>query len=224
MTRKNAAGGIDVYVQLAPAESCIVKTFAMARIDGPPFDFWRAADTSGGARALNGPWSLTFASGGPMLPAAGAGLTQLGSWTERPDNEAKAFAGTAVYRTKFDGADGRDLLLDLGRVADSARIRVNGKDVAALIGPPWRAVVGHDLLKPAGNELEVIVTNLAANRIADLDRRDPSWKKFYNTNYPARVAANRGPDGNFSAAKMTPRPSGLLGPVTLTPAISVTAK
>jgi hypothetical protein len=56
-----------------------------------------------------------------------------------------------------------------------------------------------------------------ANRIADLDRRGVQWKKFYNTNFPARLAANRGPDGLFSAAKWAPLPSGLAGPVTLTP-------
>jgi hypothetical protein len=44
-----------------------------------------------------------------------------------------------------------------------------------------------------------------------------AWKKFYNTNFPARLGANRGADGMFSAAKWTPQPSGLAGPVTLTP-------
>jgi hypothetical protein len=65
--------------------------------------------------------------------------------------------------------------------------------------------------------LEVEVTNLMANRIADLDRRGVQWKKFYNVNFPARLQANRGPDGLFSAAKWSPLPSGLTGPVTLTP-------
>jgi hypothetical protein len=38
-----------------------------------------------------------------------------------------------------------------------------------------------------------------------------------NTNHPARLGTNRGPDGDFSAAQWKPRDSGLLGPVTLTP-------
>jgi hypothetical protein len=63
----------------------------------------------------------------------------------------------------------------------------------------------------------VLASNLMANRIADLDRRGVPWKKFYNVNFPPRLAANRGPDGLFSAAKWTPLPSGLVGPVTLTP-------
>jgi hypothetical protein len=67
------------------------------------------------------------------------------------------------------------------------------------------------------NVLEVDVTNLSANRIADLDRRKVVWKKFYNVNFPARLPENRGADGLFTAAKWAPLESGLLGPVTLTP-------
>ena len=33
----------------------------------------------------------------------------------------------------------------------------------------------------------------------------------------ARFAENRGADGLFTAAKWSPKPSGLLGPVTITP-------
>jgi hypothetical protein len=44
-----------------------------------------------------------------------------------------------------------------------------------------------------------------------------AWKKFYNINFPSRLPANRGPDGLFRAAHWEPLPSGLLGPVTLTP-------
>ena len=61
------------------------------------------------------------------------------------------------------------------------------------------------------------VTNQMANRIADLDRRNVPWKRFYNVNFPARLPENRGPDGLFSAARWEPLESGLLGPVTLQP-------
>ena len=61
------------------------------------------------------------------------------------------------------------------------------------------------------------MTNLMANRIADLERRGVRWKKFYNVNFPSRLPENRGADGLFTAAKWEPLESGLLGPVTLTP-------
>jgi hypothetical protein len=139
------------------------------------------------------------------------------SWTTF-GHDAEVFAGTAAYTTTFARPSGGHQLwqLDLGRVAESARVRLNGTDVAALIGPPYRVLLRGSQMK-ATNTLEVSVTNLSANRIRDLDVRGVIWKKFYNVNFPARFPDNRGPDGLFTAAKWAPLESGLLGPVTLTP-------
>ena len=65
--------------------------------------------------------------------------------------------------------------------------------------------------------MEIIVTNGMANRVIDLDKRGVSWKKFYNINMSARLPENRGADGLFTAGRWQPKPSGLLGPVTITP-------
>ena len=56
-----------------------------------------------------------------------------------------------------------------------------------------------------------------ANRIADMDKKGIVWKKFYNINFPARFAQNRGVDGLFTAINWEPAASGLLGPVTIQP-------
>jgi hypothetical protein len=212
--RKTAAGNAEVFVQLAPGETWLVKTFATRQVVGPAFELWRTAGTP---QPLAGRWSLTFTEGAPALPPKQE-LTALGSWTELAREDLKAFSGTGVYAVTFSAPTGEgQVLLDLGHVADSARVKLNGREIAGLISPPWQVVLRREWLRPGDNTLEMAVTTLGANRIADLDRRDPSWKKFYNTNYPARVGTNRGPDGNFSAAKWAPRPSGLLGPVTLLP-------
>ena len=50
-----------------------------------------------------------------------------------------------------------------------------------------------------------------------LDLRGTEWKKFYNANVAAREPVNRGAGNLFSAAKWTPRESGLIGPVTIAP-------
>ncbi|MEO5959630.1 MAG: glycosyl hydrolase [Opitutaceae bacterium] len=216
-TRKGAGGADEVFVQLAPTETCILKTFATEKPAGPAFAF--RGGSGAASQTLGGPWTVRFVSGGPTLPDA-TQVTGLRSWTEWGPETLKAFAGTALYTAKLPpGRVAGDVLLDLGRVADSARVKVNGKEIGTLIDAPWQLVVPRDALSDGENTLEIAVTNLAANRIADLDRRDPSWKKFYNTNMPARIAANRGADGNFSAAKWTPRVSGLIGPVTLTPVV-----
>lgn len=129
----------------------------------------------------------------------------------------KKFSGTARYTITFalpqKDADG--WLLDLGRVAESARVTLNGKDLGTLI-KPYRIRIPKDLTKEK-NTLEIAVSNLMANRIADMDRRNVNWKKFYNINFPPRRKENAGADGLFNASHWQPRDSGLIGPVTLVP-------
>ena len=55
------------------------------------------------------------------------------------------------------------------------------------------------------------VTNLAANRIADLDRRGVGWKAYHEINF---VNKDYKP---FDASGWPLRDSGLIGPVTLRP-------
>jgi len=159
---------------------------------------------------------VRFLKGGPQLPSQRA-VDRLVSWTTFGQG-AEVFSGTATYTTTFakPTAPGELWQLDLGRVAESARVSLNGQSIATLIGPPYRVVVESSQLRTP-NTLEVSVTNLSANRIRDLDVRGVPWKKFYNVNFPARLPENRGPDGLFSAAKWEPLESGLIGPVTLTP-------
>jgi hypothetical protein len=64
---------------------------------------------------------------------------------------------------------------------------------------------------PGDNLLEVEVTNVAANRIRDLDQRRVNWKSFYEINF---VNRNYRP---FDASDWPLRDSGLLGPVVLSP-------
>jgi hypothetical protein len=177
------------------------------------FDAYRAA---GEPTAVGGSWTVRFTKGGPRVPARRE-IDRLVSWTTFGPN-AERFSGTAVYATTFarPAAAAERWRLDLGRVAESARVRINGRDIATLIGPPYRLVLDPSQLRPA-NTLEISVTNLSANRVRDLDVRGVPWKKFYNVNFPARVPDNRGADGLFTAAKWAPLESGLLGPVTVTP-------
>jgi len=177
------------------------------------FDQYQAA---GDVIGIPGPWTVRFVKGGPRLPSSRV-VDRLVSWTAfEPD--AETFSGTAAYTATFAAplSPVRAWQLDLGRVAETARIRLNGQNLATLIGPPYRIVLDPSQLR-ATNTLEILATNLSANRIRDLDRRGVLWKKFYNVNFPARFPDNRGPDGLFSAAQWEPLESGLLGPVTLTP-------
>lgn len=100
---------------------------------------------------------------------------QLGSWTTLGDTPVERFAGTARHTLRFDAPfSAARARLDLGRVHETARIRLNGRDLGTLFCPPFAVVV--EGIRPRDNVLEVEVTNLAANRIRDLDRRRVAWK------------------------------------------------
>ena len=107
-----------------------------------------------------------------------------------------------------EGAD--DWEIDLGDVRESARVFINGKEAAGLYSFPYSANVGRTL-KPGKNLLEIEVTNLSANRIRDLDIRKVPWKIFHEINFVSHLYKR------FDASKWSLTPSGLLGPVTLTP-------
>lgn len=211
--RNAPGGGQEIYLQLAPGESCVVRMFNR-RPRGAPFPYFRPA---GAAQPLEGGWQVQFVEGGPRLPPE-LSLNDLTSWLRLDGDAYKSFSGTARYTMGFDQPQGHsgDWLLDLGRVAESARVRLNGRDLGTLITPPFRVRVPAALLR-GRNALEVEVSNLPLNRVIELERSGGRYKKFYNTNFPARRPENRGADGLFDATKLAPRDSGLLGPVTLTP-------
>ena len=101
--------------------------------------------------------------------------------------------------------------LELGEVCNSAKVTLNGRELGTLIMHPYRVDVPAGLLKPVGNTLEIEVTNLAANRIRDLDQRKVSWKNFTDINF---VNIGYKP---FDASAWPVFDSGLLGPVALVP-------
>lgn len=219
--RRSAQGEVEVYLQVPAHESLIVA--AAPRASQNRFDFYVPAHLrqgfggqADGVVPIGGPWAVRFVKGGPELPAARA-VERLETWTAFGGDEVKRFSGTATYTTTFPRPAGSAQVwrLDLGRVHESARVHLNGRALGTLIGPAFQVTVDAGWLV-ASNTLEISVTNLSANRIADLDRRGVPWKKFYNVNMPSLLPANRGPDGLFTAAKWEPLPSGLLGPVTLT--------
>jgi hypothetical protein len=203
--------GISVFLQMQPGQSYILRTYSGSAPSGPAWHYLRPAAEL--ARTLGGDWNVHFVEGGPVLPRDFRTF-HLGTWTVGDDPEAKRFAGTACYSLKFvvpPGArDAQEWRLDLGRVDESARVRVNGQSVATLWSAPFEVEIGR-FLQPGENFLEIEVTNVAANRIRDLDIRHVNWKSFYEINF---VNRDYHP---FDASTWPIRESGLIGPVILTP-------
>jgi hypothetical protein len=207
---KRENGESKVYLQLAPRQSIFIELCDQT-IDIPSFNFWKAA---GNSIPLTGIWKVNFTKGGPALPVA-VEMDTLKSWTLFSGNDYQAFSGTATYTLEFKrpNVQATQWRLDLGSVKETASVTLNGKYIGTLIGPEYSVVIDPAILRDK-NILEVKVSNLMANRIADMDKRKVFWRKFYNVNFPAKKAENR-VNGIFSAAHWQPRDSGLLGPVKL---------
>ncbi len=202
----------EVRLQLEPGEAWILRTLETAPEHLP--SEWPYINISAPAHLLTGTWNITFIEGGPQLPPSHR-TEELTTWTDY-SVAAERFAGTARYSTGFDApASAKRWLLDLGEVHASARVRLNGTEIATLIGPTFRTVL-HDV-KAENNILEVEITNVSANRIRDLDRRKPDWQKMFNrpivNSIRKKTGKFSGEAVNYADAPLTP--SGLIGPVRL---------
>jgi hypothetical protein len=202
-------GRTEVYLQLAPCQSIVLRTFTDCDVEA---EDWQYVEPSGPPLEIAGTWSVEFVQGGPALPKPFQ-TDKLASWTEFGEGEPQRFAGTARYTIRFDApaAGAAAWLLDLGRVCQSARVRLNGRDLSTLFARPFRVSIPASALKRSDNVLAIEVTNLSANRIRDLDRRGVVWRKFHDVNF---VNIDYQP---FDASNWPLEASGLLGPVTLRP-------
>ena len=163
-----------------------------------------AAHVAAAATPVSGPWILTPVCGGPELPAVRK-LDAVAPWSTYDE----VFCGTMRYDTTFNATAGAAARIDLGDVRESARVKLNGKDLGCRIMAPYTFDVPEGVLKAKGNKLEVEVTSLGANRIRWNDANGVNWKYFediniVNTKYK-----------EFDASKWPVRTSGLVGPVTI---------
>ena len=201
----------EIYLQLAAGESCIIETYKTP-VSGASYAYFKP---KGEAQELTGTWKISFLEGGPELPKT-VETKSLGSWTKLEGDAYKNFSGTASYSLDFanPNTSAAGYWLDLGKVAESATVTVNGKFLGTLIGPTYRIFVPNSLLKTQ-NTLVINVSNSMANRVIAIEKQGEVWQKFYNINVSARLRPNLGKDGYFTTLKWQPKDSGLLEKVTL---------
>lgn len=127
------------------------------------------------AIALGGPWNLNFPPKWGAPPHVT--LNKLISWPEHPNPGVRYFSGTATYTKSFNlpasALKANSVIsLDLGRVKNIARVKVNGRDLGILWKGPFRV----DLTgvgRAGTNTLEVQVTNTWANRLIGDEQLPP---------------------------------------------------
>jgi hypothetical protein len=159
---------------------------------------------------ITGPWTVQF---DPQWFYPTDGLSgdqakglmvfdKLEDWTKRPEAAVQHFSGTATYRKTFQvsgfPSPVSKVYLDLGTVKESAKVKLNGKDLGVVWCAPWRVEIT-GAVKPGDNALEIEVVNLWPNRLIG-DGKLPVEQRRTRTNIVAPSA---------------PLTSGLLGPVMI---------
>ena len=205
-------GQLEMKLQLNRGASCILKTFPSTASG----EKWHYLEQGNQSLTLEGPWELSFNAGGPELPPTQE-METVTLWTELPDERFHHFSGTATYSTEFalPEGEGSGWLLNLGKVAESATVSINGSKAGTVLGPAYQLFIPSDMLD-AKNRLEIAVSNSMTNRIRFLEQSGQRWQRFYNINISARLRENLGKDRVFTTLNWTVHPSGLAGPVTLT--------
>ena len=127
-------------------------------------------------------WKLSFTEEAPKVGET-FNLKGLKSW-ENLSEKAKVMMGTGVYETTFklskDDAQ-KQWAIDLGDVRESARVYINNKYVGCAWAVPY-ILNCKDALNKGKNTIRIEVTNLPANRIAELDRQGVKWRKMKEIN------------------------------------------
>jgi hypothetical protein len=202
----------DEFTAADPLSGAIAKTRAAEILPlhsifaiGDGFAVQSANQTTKQPNNVPGPWKVSAVCGGPKLPEPRT-LEALSGW----ETFDEFFSGTMLYRTSFDAdAKSANRTISLGEVREIARVRLNGRDLGVKFMSPYDFEIPEGVLKEKGNELEVEVTNLGANRLRWNDLNKVNWKYFTDINM---VDINY---KKFDASQWNPLPSGLLGPVRL---------
>ena len=205
----------SIRVCLRSGESLILETFSSKTdtlselLAGLPKRMTIPADNY--RKTLSDGWTLSFKESVPVYDKS-LTIGQLRPW-ENLNDTLHSLMGTGTYECQVKMSK-KELLgnshwaIDLGDVRESARVYIND----TLIGCAWSApftLPFTNLLKPGLNRIRIEVTNLPANRIAQLDREGYKWRKMeeinvVNINYQ-----------KTSYADWTAMPSGLNSHVTL---------
>ena len=171
-----------VCINLRSGESRILKTSTTCNDSSTNPTSLTCSTNFSEALPITGPWTLTFTEEAPKVNET-FHLNQLQTW-ETLSPEAAITMGTGVYTTTFrltKQQARQHWMLDLGDVRESARVYLNGRFLGCAWAVPF-VLDCRDALQKGKNELRIEVTNLPANRIADLDRKSVKWRKMNEIN------------------------------------------
>ncbi len=179
LVRTAEDGCTEIRLQLQPGESVLIKTFPV-EIEAPA---WNYVAFEGEPIPVDRAWNISFPQSAPAIEGNYFTNT-VTDWTKLDIPEAKVNFATALYSSAVEISNPKeadDWILDLGDVRESARVFINCEEVGTVWAVPFRISIG-EYLQPGVNLIDVYVTNLQSNRIADYDRRGVEWKIFKDAN------------------------------------------
>ena len=173
-----------VRITLRSGESRILQTSAqpVQQTSAQPVQYVAVAQPQTEQLPLTGPWTLRFTEEAPRVSGTFR-LPKLQTWETLSDSAAITM-GTGIYETTFrltKEQAAQSWQIDLGDVRESARVYINGQFIGCAWAVPF-VLDCRNTLRKGKNTLRIEVTNLPANRIADLDRRGVKWRKFNEIN------------------------------------------
>ncbi|MFN8241136.1 MAG: glycosyl hydrolase [Bacteroidales bacterium] len=224
--------GVSIKLDLEPYESTFIvfykpeEGFVRDSLRTPVMLVRKVAET------IPGPWNIRFAdirSGAKTITS-----DSLPDWSRQTDNDIRYYSGKAVYTTSFrftkPKISGNErLYIDLGKVRNICRIRLNSKDLGVLWTDPWRKDVT-SIIKNGRNELEVEVINLWINRLIGDEEKpwdgvtDGKWPAWLTEGVPRTSGRVTFTTHRFYKAGDPLSESGLLGPVNIITESSVPVK
>ena len=206
-TRKQE-GKTQVHLQLHSGESVILQTFNHALTDVAE---WKYVQEQPVSLSCNHYGTFHLKKPPPKIEGT-FDIYPPSWWIKFPPPNPPITGARGLYNNiiPFPYIPADDWILDLGDVRESARVRINGQDAGTAWAVPYQLKVGK-WLKPGDNKIEIEVTNLPANRIADMDRRGEKWRIFNEINV-VNLQYKPVPYTDWQ-----PLPSGLNGSVRLIP-------
>ena len=175
-------------------------------------------------KSIEGPWKVSFdtAWGGPENTV----FENLTDWSLNTDKGIRYYSGTAKYYNSFSlpanttiGKESR-YYLDLGKVRNMARVKINGTDKGIVWTDPWQIDISAELNKDE-NIIEIEIANLWINRLIG-DEEEP-WDGIRDGKWPEWLL--NGTQRNSKRFTFTTHrfykkddplsESGLFGPVTI---------
>ena len=188
-------GRSEVYLRLASGESCILQTIVSDRqitafqgqkstaqytkISATPRQYMAAIDLTGNTWTLKPRNFDTWGSVGNQTIQGLKPWTALGKAWETGKGTVRYSTTVNVPAGAISGS--KDVLLDLGDVRESAHVYINGRDAGIAFCAPFQLSVGK-YLRAGSNTIEIDVTGLAANYVAEMDRQGFVWRIFKNAN------------------------------------------